>query len=56
MPQKAIKKGDLRPREVSIEAVDSKRGYSCRCRPASIPKLWPASLTGRREKHKRVCA
>ena len=59
MPQRALKKGDLRPWLVSIDTVDQAAGFVLPLPPGidttSVPKLWPASLTGWREEHKRSC-
>ena len=59
MPQRALKKGDLRPWQVSIDAVDQAAGFVLPLPPGidttAVPKLWPASLTGWREEHKRTC-
>lgn len=60
MPQEDIKKGDLRPWQVSIEAVQQEARITLPL-PAginlnSIPKLWPASIAGGCEGHKRACS
>jgi endonuclease G len=58
MPQRAIKKGDLRPWQVSIEAVEDQARLTLPL-PAGIdameiPKLWPASIAGLREEKRRT--
>jgi endonuclease G len=59
MPQRTIKKGDLRPWQTSPAAVEQAAGIKLSL-PAGIdesamPKLWPASIAGWRAEKKRVC-
>jgi len=59
MPQQDIKKGDLRPWQVSIDAVIQAAHINLPLPSGidttAIPKLWPASISGWRAEHKRSC-